>query len=68
MRRYLETFISEDLKTKIVLLSGPRQVGKTTLSKQLDITYTYLNFDDTQDRKVLSLKEWDRDKGLIIFD
>lgn len=68
MRRYLETFISEDLKTKIVLLSGPRQVGKTTLSKQLDIRYTYLNFDDTQDRKVLSLKEWDRDKGLIIFD
>lgn len=68
MRRYLETFISEDLKTKIVLLSGPRQVGKTTLSKQLDITYTYLNFDDTQDRKMLSLKEWDRDKGLIIFD
>ena len=30
--RYLETFIAADLKRKMVLLAGPRQVGKTTLA------------------------------------
>lgn len=33
MQRYLEKDILEDLKEKIVLLTGPRQTGKTTLSK-----------------------------------
>ncbi|MCJ7486791.1 MAG: AAA family ATPase, partial [Candidatus Aminicenantes bacterium] len=35
MRRYLEEPIKRDLGKKIVLVSGPRQVGKTTLSRQL---------------------------------
>ena len=33
--RYLEPFIATDLKKKMVFLGGPRQVGKTTLSKQI---------------------------------
>jgi len=32
IKRYLEKYIREALKEKIVLLSGPRQVGKTTLA------------------------------------
>jgi predicted AAA+ superfamily ATPase len=31
LRRYLEDQIGEDLAEKMVLLAGPRQVGKTTL-------------------------------------
>jgi len=31
--RYLEEEIRKDLEEKMVFLSGPRQVGKTTLAK-----------------------------------
>lgn len=68
MERYLETFIRKDLEEKIVLLSGPRQVGKTTLSKQLTTSYVYLNYDASSDRKIIHAQEWDRDAELVIFD
>jgi hypothetical protein len=68
MRRYLENFIKKDLKEKIVILSGPRQVGKTTLSKQLIPSYMYLNYDSTADRKIIKNEEWTRDVDLVIFD
>jgi predicted AAA+ superfamily ATPase len=35
LARYLEAPIREDLSQKMVLLAGPRQVGKTTLAKRL---------------------------------
>ena len=35
MKRYLDDRIRQDLTQKMVLLTGPRQVGKTTLSRQL---------------------------------
>ncbi|MBF0491633.1 MAG: hypothetical protein HQM15_02500 [Deltaproteobacteria bacterium] len=35
MQRWLEKAIQKDLKEKIVLLAGPRQVGKTTVSRSL---------------------------------
>jgi predicted AAA+ superfamily ATPase len=68
MRRYLENLIKKDLKEKIVILSGPRQVGKTTLSKQLIPSYMYLNYDSTADRKIIKNEEWTRDVDLVIFD
>ncbi|HQJ59539.1 MAG TPA: ATP-binding protein [bacterium] len=68
MKRYLEPFVLKDLKSKVVLLSGPRQVGKTTLSKQVGTNFAYLNFDVSEDREIISKKEWDRDRELIIFD
>jgi len=68
MKRYLEPFVLKDLKSKVVLLSGPRQVGKTTLSKQLGTNFAYLNFDVSEDRKIILKKEWDRDCELVIFD
>ncbi|MGA1865451.1 MAG: ATP-binding protein [bacterium] len=49
-------------------MSGPRQVGKTTLSKQLISSFTYLNFDSSTDRKIIKAEEWTRDAQLIIFD
>lgn len=68
MKRYLEKYILEDLNKKIVLLTGPRQTGKTTLSKMLTSSYDYFNYDDSEDRLQLLEKSWDRSKSLIIFD
>ena len=68
MERYLTKYIQEDLATKIVLLTGPRQTGKTTLSKMLKSDYDYFNFDNLEDRLSLQEKSWDRSKDLIIFD
>ncbi|NNG00258.1 MAG: ATP-binding protein [Desulfobacteraceae bacterium] len=68
MIRYLENKIKEDLPEKIILLSGPRQVGKTTLSKQLVDSFAYLNYDATADRKIIHNEEWTREVQLVIFD
>ena len=35
MKRYLDDLVATDLQGKMVLLTGPRQVGKTTLCRQL---------------------------------
>lgn len=68
MERYLEKYIKEDLKKKIILVSGPRQVGKTTMSKQLLPVYEYLNYDSNFDRKIIHAEEWTRDVEMVIFD
>ena len=68
MKRYIEPNIIDDLKSKVVLLSGPRQVGKTTLSKQLCEKFSYLNYDVADDRNIMLLKEWNRDDTLVVFD
>ena len=68
MKRNLEKYILEDLKEKIVLLTGPRQTGKTTLSKMLMTGFDYFNFDNAEDRLSLLEKSWDRSKDLIILD
>ncbi len=68
MKRYLEDALYPDLKEKIVFLSGPRQVGKTTLARSLIFTQTYLNFDSLKDRRIIKNEEWNRDAELVIFD
>ncbi len=68
MRRYLEKDIKTALKQKIILLTGPRQCGKTTLSKQFYADYDYFNYDAAEDRMALKQKNWDRSKPLVIFD
>ena len=68
MKRYLEKFIKEDMKEKIILLSGPRQVGKTTLARQFVESDMYLNYDSSADRSLIMAQEWSRDVQLVIFD
>src|SRR4030042_351935 len=68
MRRYLEEPIKRDLGKKIVLVSGPRQVGKTTLSRQLFEPSVYLNLDSGPDREMIRKLEWDRKARLVLFD
>lgn len=60
--------ILESLDQKIVLLTGPRQTGKTTLAKHLYPQFDYFNFDAIEHRQVLNEKTWDRKKPLVIFD
>ena len=68
MRREQEGRIRADLRSKIVLLAGPRQAGKTTLSKQLGLRFAYLNLDSAADRGLLRAQRWDREVELVIFD
>ena len=52
-----------------MLLSGPRQVGKTTLAKSLSYSRVeYLNFDLSEHRKIILKKKWSRKADLVIFD
>ncbi|HLB42747.1 MAG TPA: ATP-binding protein [Gammaproteobacteria bacterium] len=68
MKRYLQPYIEQDLPSKIVLLTGPRQCGKTTLAKQLRDSFDYFNYDAVESRFALKEKNWDRQKKLLIFD
>ena len=68
MERYLNNALSEELGKKILLLTGPRQCGKTTLSKMLYADYQYINYDLAEHRLLLREKSWDRRKALVIFD
>jgi hypothetical protein len=68
MERYLQPYIQKDLPDKIVLLTGARQCGKTTLARQLELALDYFNYDAKEDRLSLQKKTWDRKKSLLIFD
>ncbi len=68
MERYINEYLLSDIKDKIILLSGSRQVGKTTLSRQLNPSHVYLNYDSLVDRKIISSLEWRRDCEIVIFD
>lgn len=56
----------------MVFIGGPRQVGKTTLSKSLCYGNfaggVYLNWDNDEDRSAILNKQWRADSPLIIFD
>lgn len=56
--RYLTAQVEKDLSKKMVFLSGPRQVGKTTLAKQLEGgKQGYLNWDVVEDRERILRRE-----------
>lgn len=67
--RNLEPVIEKDLKKKFVFLTGPRQVGKTTLAKKI-IQKTdgkYLLYDDEDDRRIILKKEYTHN-SLVCLD
>src|SRR3990172_7016057 len=56
--RYLEPQVRRDLARKMVFLSGPRQVGKTTLARSLaGSAKGYLNWDIAADRERILKRE-----------
>lgn len=53
----------------MVLLAGPRQVGKTTLARQfLGENGTYFNWDNRNDRRSLLAAEWPVQRTTIVLD
>jgi predicted AAA+ superfamily ATPase len=71
MKRYLHDRIAADLDRKLVILTGPRQVGKTTLARQIMATRTpaqYLNWDVAEDRAILRRGSWSRQARLLVMD
>jgi uncharacterized protein len=70
MKRYIDDSVRRDLAKKMVFITGPRQVGKTTLSKAL-LGHTngqYLNYDVAADRVSINQAKWSAKADLIVFD
>ncbi|MBK9041553.1 MAG: ATP-binding protein [Bdellovibrionales bacterium] len=68
MDRYLKAALLKDLSKKIVIITGPRQVGKTTLSKALLRDFDYYNYDNPQDRKRIHQSDVDFSYRPLILD
>ena len=56
----------------MVFIGGPRQVGKTTLARELVSNHFqnsgYYNWDNRQDRRSIMQSNWPGDAELIIID
>lgn len=70
--RYLTHNIIEDLNSKMVFIGGARQVGKTTLARNIISknfkSSNYYNWDFPPDRKKITKFEFPGESGLLIFD
>jgi predicted AAA+ superfamily ATPase len=67
--RYLASPVRKDLSRKMVLLGGPRQVGKTTLAKTyLSKPQQYLSWDDLTDRDIIKSHKINPDLKIVVFD
>jgi len=70
--RYLDHYILEDLRKKMVFIGGPRQVGKTTLAKKIMARHfpegRYFNWDFDEDRQDILKKKWAENNTLLVFD
>lgn len=70
--RYISTDTLEDLSKKMVFVAGPRQIGKTTLARDIIGGHfketAYFNWDDRQHRRQLMSAKWPAAAQLIILD
>lgn len=69
--RYLEELVREDLRSKMVFIGGPRQVGKTTLARTLAgeaKAPLYLNWDSKPHRRRILRQEWTPETDFLLFD
>lgn len=71
MKRAQIPSIINDLDKKMVFITGPRQVGKTWISKEIAKTIPqslYLNYDAREDRKIIEEEAWLDTTRLLILD
>jgi hypothetical protein len=71
MQRYLTQPLSQDIRKKMVLLTGPRQVGKTTLARSLGESFQnplYLNYDALTDRPSIERAQWLPTHDYLVID
>ncbi len=70
--RYISEILPGELKgKKIVLITGARQTGKTTLAKTLYGNLKYINLDLAENRDAIqsiSALNWEKDVGAAVID
>jgi predicted AAA+ superfamily ATPase len=71
--RYIKRPVISDLKSKMVFIGGPRQVGKTTLALSFlpqsnTNSPAYFNWDDVSDKSKLLRGELPPNEEIIILD
>jgi len=68
MKRYLDDRVQADLVQKMVFLTGPRQVGKTTLSRHLIAQHggQYLDYGVPADRALILNQRWNPQAPLLV--
>ena len=72
-QRYIKNQVANDLKTRMVFVGGPRQVGKTTfaltfLPEAIETHPAYLNWDDISIRSALLKGELPPKEKCIVVD
>jgi hypothetical protein len=71
MQRYLGDSIRNDVAEKMVLLAGPREVGRTTLAREIlagSGDGVYLNWDRREDRREIRAARWPGGQALVVLD
>ncbi len=71
MKRLQQEIITRDLLRKMVFITGPRQVGKTSLALAISKNFEkalYLNYDNFSHRDIIHKAAWLPDTKLLILD
>lgn len=71
MNRQLSPLILDDLHHKMVIVTGPRQVGKTTLARALGNNFSspaYFNYDQLADKERIQKADWPRSHDYVVLD
>lgn len=69
MHRYLLRQVEKDLAKKMVFVGGPRQVGKTTMARELlpKSNSIYINYDTVDGKEAVLRQEYPKQK-FIVYD
>ena len=69
--RFLRQYLPAPNSKRLVLITGARQTGKTTLARKLYSTLNYINLDAPENREIvreIPTAAWGRDIGAAIID